>query len=79
MSLNYQYRDKKPIAYLSLSNSSGIEIYDIIYGINDYIVYRFTSHERLHKAKIRYGEKSTSFQGCDGRRYKIDDFMRTNS
>lgn len=47
----------KPIAYYALFIDSFIMIYDIEYGVNDYVVYTYkTSHKesRKFKAKIYY-------------------------
>jgi len=78
MNLNNEYKDKKPIESLCLSNWGGIEILDIVYGIDDYVVYRFNygTPEKIHKAKIIYGTKVNSFRAYDNKRYRLDDFIK---
>ena len=46
-----QYADKKPIAVYPMSNWGGVEILDILYGIEDYVVARYYG-KSYHKVKI---------------------------
>lgn len=53
-----QYEDKEPVAVYPMSNSGGIEILDILYGIEDYVVCRYYGMS-YHRVKINYsGERS---------------------
>lgn len=73
-----QYADKKPIAVYPMSNWGGIEILDIVYGIDDYVVARYNFGEpekKLHKVKINYGLNSSSFK-LDGNYVSLDNCMR---
>lgn len=75
-----QYRDKKPIAVYPMSNWGGIEILDIEYGIDDYVICRYNFGEpedRLHRVKINYGARTTSIY-IDGMRVRLNEFMRTS-
>lgn len=76
MNLQEEYKDKKPIATLCLSNWGGIEILDIVN--SEQVIYRFNYGEpqKIHKAKIIYGVNVTSFKACDDLRYRLDDFIR---
>lgn len=71
------YKGKRPIAVFGESNWGGVEVLDIIYGIEDYIVarYNFGEPQEAHRVKIRYGVKSTSFR-LGRRTYNLDNFMR---
>ena len=69
-----KYKDAKPIATYCLSNWGGIEILDILYGIDDYVVSRYYGKE-LHCNKINYGVKHSSFR--IGRlTIRLDECMR---
>lgn len=46
-----KYSEKKPIAVYPLSNYGGIEILDILYGIDDYVVVRYYG-KSYHKVKL---------------------------
>ena len=54
----------KPIAYYALFVDSFIMIYDIEYGINDYIIYTYktlSKESRKFKAKIRYDKEGNAY------------------
>lgn len=44
----------------------GIEILEVLHGINDYVVYRFTGDNTLHRVKIHYGVNKTTFKSVIG-------------
>lgn len=73
-----QYKDKRVIAVYPMSNWGGIEILDILYGIEDYVIYRFNFGEpqEVHKAKIRYGVNHSSFKTCAGYSVRFDECLR---
>ena len=56
-----KYANKPAIATYCLSNFGGIEILDILYGINDYVIARFYGNT-IHCVKIKYGVKHNSFR-----------------
>lgn len=72
------YESKEPVAVYPMSNWGGIEILDILYGIEDYVVYRFNfgKPQELHKAKIRYGVNHISFRTSAGYSIRLDAFER---
>lgn len=73
-----KYKDKKPIAVYPMSNWGGIEILDIEYGIDDYVICRFNFGEpedKLHRVKVTYGARSTTIY-VDGTRIRLGDCMR---
>ena len=73
-----EYEGKQPIAVYPTCNWGGIEILDILYGIEDYVVYRFNygKPKELHKAKIRYGANHSSFKTSAGYSVRLDECMR---
>lgn len=73
-----EYENKRPIGVYCLSNWGGIEILDILYGIDDYVVYRFNFGEpqELHRAKINYGVNHSSFRTSAGYSIRLDECMR---
>ena len=72
------YTKRKAIAVFPLTNWGGIEILDILYGLDDYVVYRFNfgTPDKAHMSKIRYGANVTSFRTYLGYRVRLDDCMR---
>lgn len=73
------YESKNPVALYPMSNWGGIEILDILYGIEDYVVYRFNfgKPQELHRAKIHYGVNHSSFRTTAGYRVRLDECERT--
>lgn len=72
-----KYKDKKPIGVMCLSNWGGIEVLDIEYDSDDYVVWRFNYGEpqKCHRSKLRYGVSSASFRA--GRMtIRLDEVMR---
>lgn len=72
------YENKKPVAVYPMTNYGGIEILDIVYGVEDYVVYRFNfgKPQELHRAKIRYGENHSSFRTHAGYSIRLDNCMK---
>ena len=72
------YENKRPVAVYPMSNWGGIEILDILYGIEDYVVYRFNFGEpqELHRSKIRYGVNHSSFRTPAGYSVRLDECER---
>lgn len=74
-----KYENKEPIAVYPISNWGGIEILDILYGVDDYVIWRYNFGEpekKLHKAKIKYGPEVASIQ-AEGSYVRLDNCMRT--
>ena len=79
MSMYKKYENTKPVAVKSISNFGGIEILDIIYGINDYIVACFnfeTDRQQIRQHKICETSAGRSYFWKNHTRYYLDDFMR---
>jgi len=73
-----EYKDKQPVAVYPMSNWGGIEILDILYGIEDSVVYRFNfgKPQEVHRAKINYGVNHSSFRTTAGYSVRLDECMR---
>ena len=74
-----KYADTPAIGGLCLCNWGGIEILDIIYGINDYVVACFdfgNGRRKIRKHKIEYTSNGRDFFRKEGRRYYFDEIMR---
>ena len=65
--------DKKIIAY----NSKGLIIYDIIHGIDDYIIAGWSGGPSSRKYKLYYNNKGGYFN-YKGRRQHLNEFLRTD-
>ena len=76
--LNYQ--NKEPIAVYGLSNFGGIAIIDIIYGIEDYIVWYNSQIEsekrKIHVSKIYYSENGGFFKPYGSLYVKLSECLR---
>lgn len=73
-----QYRDKKPIAVYPMSNWGGVEILDVLHGIDDYVICRYNFGEpedKLHRVKVKYNKNGLPFIFLDGDYIRIDDMM----
>ena len=72
------YLSKKAIAVFPMTNWGSIEIMDVIYGIDDKVVYRFNFGEpqKCHMAKIRYGINVSSFKTYAGYSIRLNDCIR---
>lgn len=72
---------KKAVAFKADSAFGGIAIYDIEYGIDDYVIWRYEHGEskpnKLRKSKIYYTVSSgRAYFKVNGRREYLDEFMR---
>lgn len=74
-------KDKPPIAVLSLNNFGGIEILDVEYGINDYVVTAVNNAGKrccCGRHKIDTTAAGRSYFRFGNNRYYLDEFLRTN-
>lgn len=64
--------------YAYSATAYGIGIVKIEYGIEDHIIFRdMHNAKKLHRVKINYSGDTTYFN-YRGRRYQLNDFIRTN-
>jgi len=76
-----KYKDKKPIAVLPLNNFGGIEIIDVEYGINDYVITAVNNAGKrccFGRHKIDATAVGRDYFRFGNSRYYIDEFMRTD-
>ena len=70
-----RYLEKDTVAYYS--GYGGIEIKEVINGLEDYVIYvsnSFTSNKNVHKVKIHWGERPYFI--ANGVRIHLDECIR---
>ncbi len=70
--------NREPIAVCGISNTMSVLIYDIEYGINDSVIWKYSNEDKFHKSRIYYGQHDDDrafFSNC-GNRFYLDEFMR---
>lgn len=72
-----KYKNAEPKAVCCLSNWGGVEIMDIEYGIEDYVIarYNYGEPQECHRCKIHYGSNVSSFR-LGRRTIRLDQCMR---
>ena len=68
----------EPIGICTLSNFGGVTIYNIEYGINDYVIYRWFNEEILYKSKLKVNKEGESVFRIGNVWYNLNEFMRVN-
>lgn len=68
----------EPMGVCTLSNFGGITIYNIEYGIEDYIIYRWFNEEILYKSKLKVNKEGESIFRIGNVWYNLNEFMRVN-
>ena len=79
MALYEKYKNTLPIGVFAMCNFGGIEILDIIYGINDYVIACFnfgTGRQQIRKHKICYTPSGRAYIRKQGTRYYFDKIMK---
>ena len=79
MTLKEQYKNTMAIGYAGLSNWGGLEVLDVIYGIDNYLVTCLNWGEgrtRISRNKIYTNASGREYIRKDGRRFYLDDIMR---
>ncbi|MBO6272777.1 hypothetical protein J6O48_08370 [bacterium] len=79
MTLYKTYENTEAVGTFPLCNFGGLEILDILYGINDYAVACFnfgTGRQQIRKHKIHYTPAGRSYIRKQGVRYYFDEIMR---
>lgn len=78
-----EYQKKEPVAVYGLSNFGGIAIIDILYGIEDYIVWYNSQIEsekrKIHVSKIYYSENDAYFKPYGSMYIKLSDCLRISA
>lgn len=68
----------EPMGICTLSNFGGISIYNIEYGIEDYVIYKWYNEERLYKSKLKVNKEGESVFRVGNIWYNLNEFMRVN-
>ena len=68
----------EPMGICTLSNFGGVTIYNIEYGIEDYVIYRWFNEEILYKSKLKVNKEGESVFRIGNIWYNLNEFMRVN-
>ena len=68
----------EPMGICTLSNFGGITIYNIEYGIEDYIIYKWFNEERLYKSKLKINKEGESVFRIGNVWYNLNEFIKVN-
>ena len=68
----------EPMGVCVLNNYGGVTIYNIEYGIEDYIIYRWYNEEILYKSKLKVNKEGESVFRIGNVWYNLNEFMRVN-
>ena len=76
-----KYEETEALGCFPMCNFGGLEILDIEYGIEDYIIACFnfgTGRQQIRRHKICFTPAGRSYIRKQGTRYYLDTIMRTN-
>ena len=68
----------EPMGICTLSNFGGVTIYNIEYGIEDYVIYRWYNEERLYKSKLKVNKEGESVFRIGNIWYNLNEFIKVN-
>ena len=68
----------EPMGICTLSNFGGISIYNIEYGIEDYIIYKWYNEEILYKSKLKVNKEGESVFRIGNIWYNLNEFIKVN-
>ena len=68
----------EPMGICTLSNFGGVTIYNIEYGIEDYVIYRWYNEERLYKSKLKINKEGESVFRIGNVWYNLNEFIKVN-
>ena len=68
----------EPMGVCTLSNFGGVTIYNIEYGIEDYVIYQWFNEEILYKSKLKVNKEGESVFRIGNVWYNLNEFMRVN-
>ena len=68
----------EPMGICTLSNFGGVTIYNIEYGINDYVIYRWFNEEILYKSKLKVNKEGESIFRIGNTWYNLNEFIKVN-
>ena len=68
----------EPMGICTLSNFGGVTIYNIQYGIEDYVIYRWFNEEILYKSKLKVNKEGESVFRIGNVWYNLNEFIKVN-
>ena len=68
----------EPMGVCTLSNFGGVTIYNIEYGIEDYVIYKWFNEERLYKSKLKVNKEGESVFRIGNIWYNLNEFIKVN-
>ena len=68
----------EPMGICTLSNFGGVTIYNIEYGINEYVIYRWFNEEILYKSKLKVNKEGESVFRIGNVWYNLNEFIKVN-
>lgn len=68
----------EPMGICTLSNFGGVTIYNIEYGIEDHVIYKWFNEEILYKSKLKVNKEGESVFRIGNTWYNLNEFMRVN-
>ena len=74
--LSKEYQEKGVIASQPICNDLSIKIYDISYGIEEYVIYQWGNEEHLNKSKLSLNNRGDVQFRISHTWYNLNDFMR---
>jgi hypothetical protein len=69
---------KKIIGSKHLCNNASILIIDVLYGIEDKIVWKYSFENKIHKSKLYTTTTDRSYFLINGRREYLEEYIRTD-
>ena len=68
----------EPMGICTLSNFGGVTIYNIEYGIEDYVIYRWFNEDRLYKSKLKVNKDGDYVFRIGNVWYNLNEFIKVN-
>lgn len=68
----------EPMGICTLSNFGGISIYNIEYGIEDYVIYKWYNEEILYKSKLKVNKDGDYVFRIGNVWYNLNEFIKVN-
>ena len=76
-----EYCNNNPVCAMYSFGYTALEVHGIEYGIDDYIIYKYTDGETVysyHKSKIQYTASGSAYFVWKNRRIPLNECIRTN-
>lgn len=68
----------EPMGICTLSNFGGVTIYNIEYGMEDYIIYKWFNEEILYKSKLKVNKDGDYVFRIGNVWYNLNEFIKVN-